>query len=153
MQRTTRQKVAAALAGATMVGGLAGCSMQAADAGGADTSAKNTENSQSSDSSTTASYADGEYTETGTYTPPSNHEETITVTVTLKDGVVTELEVEGTGGSPNSVTYQGKFIDGINALVVGKNIDELDISKVAGSSLTSQGFNAAIEKIKADAAE
>jgi hypothetical protein len=34
---------------------------------------------------------------------------------------------------------------------VGKNIDELNVSKVAGSSLTSGGFNQAVEKIKQEA--
>ena len=36
--------------------------------------------------------------------------------------------------------------------VVGKSIDEISVSRVAGSSLTSGGFNHAIETIKAEAA-
>ena len=36
-------------------------------------------------------------------------------------------------------------------MVVGKNIDEVAITKVAGSSLTPKGFTDALEKIKADA--
>jgi hypothetical protein len=44
------------------------------------------------------------------------------------------------------------FIGGIADEVVGKDIDEISVSRVAGSSLTSGGFNDAIEQIKAEAA-
>ena len=37
-------------------------------------------------------------------------------------------------------------------VVVGQDIDEISVSRVAGSSLTSGGFNRAIEEIKAEAA-
>jgi hypothetical protein len=36
-------------------------------------------------------------------------------------------------------------------MVVGKNISELQLTKVSGSSLTPQGFMDALEKIKAEA--
>ena len=51
-----------------------------------------------------------------------------------------------------SEQYQGEFIGGIADVVVGEDIDEISVSRVAGSSLTSGGFNEAIEAIKADAA-
>ena len=40
---------------------------------------------------------------------------------------------------------------GIAGEVVGKDIDDLSVSRVAGSSLTSGGFNDSLETIKADA--
>ncbi|WP_447589312.1 hypothetical protein [Microbacterium lacticum] len=40
---------------------------------------------------------------------------------------------------------------GIAGEVVGKDIDDVSVSRVAGSSLTSGGFNDALETIKADA--
>jgi hypothetical protein len=46
---------------------------------------------------------------------------------------------------------QGEFISGIAGVVVGKNIDSIKVDKVGGSSLTSGGFNAAVDAIKADA--
>jgi hypothetical protein len=36
-------------------------------------------------------------------------------------------------------------------LVVGKSVDEVSLSRVAGSSLTSLGFNNALTQIKEDA--
>ena len=78
--------------------------------------------------------------------------EEITVTLTLADGVVTEVEVTGDPKAPETERYQGEFIDGIADEVVGTPIDELNVSRVAGSSLTSGGFNDAVASIKEQAA-
>ena len=51
-----------------------------------------------------------------------------------------------------SEEYQGRFIGGIADVVVGQDIDDIQVSRVAGSSLTSGGFNEAIEAIKSEAA-
>lgn len=59
---------------------------------------------------------------------------------------VTTVKADATAAS-----YEKLFIGGIKAEVVGKKINDLKVSRVAGSSLTSQGFNAAVTKIKADA--
>ena len=99
-----------------------------------------------------ASYVDGTYTAEGSYATPESVE-TITVTVTLRDDTVTAVEVVGNPKKPESRQYQGRFIGGIAAEVVGKDIDELAVSRVAGSSLTSGGFNSAIELIKQQATE
>src|SRR3990170_1746096 len=65
--------------------------------------------------------------------------------------IVTAVTVTSNATNPNSVRFQGEFVDGIAAEVVGVDIDELSVDKVAGSSLTSDGFNDAIEQIKAEA--
>jgi uncharacterized protein with FMN-binding domain len=104
-----------------------------------------------SDSTASGDYADGTYTESGSYQAPSGTEE-IEVTVTLVDNVITEVSVEGKARDPQAKQHQGEFIEGIAAEVVGKSIDELDVDKVGGSSLTSKGFTKAINAIKADAA-
>lgn len=96
-------------------------------------------------------HADGTYTAEGSYATPETVE-TISVTVTLADDVITAVEVTGAPQRPESADYQGRFIGGIADVVVGEDIDDLDVSRVAGSSLTSGGFNDAIEAIKAQAA-
>ena len=144
MQIRTRQNVAAALAGFAMVGGLAGCS------GSGATSTSPSEDPPAGTPSPNAEYQDGEYTAEGSYTSPGG-KESVTVTLSLDDNTVTALEVTGSGGTPNAKKFQGEFIDGIDEIVVGKNIDELDVSRVSGSSLTSDGFNAALEQIRDDA--
>ena len=96
-------------------------------------------------------YADGTYTAKGAYSTPESVE-TITVTVTLEDDVVTDVEVTGDPQKRESEQYQGQFIGGIADVVVGQDIDDIQVSRVAGSSLTSGGFNKAIEAIKSEAA-
>ena len=145
MQIRTRQNVAATLAGIAVIGGLAGC---------ASSGSSNEEPSGSTDAgqepTTATEYEDGEYTATGNYQSPGG-EESVTVTLSLEGNTISDLEVTGSGGTPNAKKFQGEFIGGIDELAVGKNIDGLNVSKVAGSSLTSGGFNDAIAQIREDA--
>jgi hypothetical protein len=78
--------------------------------------------------------------------------ETIVVTVTLQDDVITAVDVSGDPQKRESEEYQGRFIGGIAEVVVGQDIDAISVSRVAGSSLTSGGFNEAIATIKSEAA-
>lgn len=126
-----------AIAPATMVGMagmvlLAGCAAESPVAGD-------------------VSYKDGTYTADGSYQTPQTVEK-ISVTMTLADGVVADVEVAGDPQARESVQYQGQFVAGIGEVVEGKRIDELDVSRVSGSSLTSGGFNQAVEAIKEQAA-
>ncbi|MBX3311675.1 MAG: hypothetical protein KF916_02080 [Microbacteriaceae bacterium] len=89
---------------------------------------------------------DGTYTATGSYVSPGGRE-SVEVTVSLEDGLVVDINVTSLAKNPNSKEYQAKFISGIANQVVGKSILSLNVSKVAGSSLTSGGFNQAITQI------
>ena len=162
MNRSIR--TGAALAGVAGIVALAGCGAITVGASSEDdttteTSASTptaTESASSTDSATAAeddasTYSDGTYTADGTYSTPESVE-TVSVTVTLEDDIVTSVEVTGDPQASESERYQSQFIDGIADEVVGVDIDELSVSRVAGSSLTSGGFNAAIEQIKQDAA-
>ncbi|MCU1441200.1 MAG: FMN-binding protein [Rhodoglobus sp.] len=139
---TTKYSIAL-IAGLSLVGALAGCSAPAADTG-SDTG--------STPDAPARDYADGTYTESGDYSAPSGTE-TVEVTITLADNIITAVDVVGDATDPEARLHQGEFIDGIQGVVVGKNIDEIQVDKVGGSSLTSGGFNRAIDAIKADAAE
>ncbi|WP_258069705.1 hypothetical protein [Arthrobacter sp. SX1312] len=100
--------------------------------------------------STGEAYRDGTYTGTGSYQSPAGQEE-VGVTLTLEADVVTAVEVEPMPDNPTTTEYQGRFAGGISDAVVGKKLDELSVDKVAGSSLTSGGFNDALGKIKSEA--
>jgi len=134
---------------------LAGCASTPADSDGAAPTTESTSDSstgsESSGSDATSTYADGTYTADGSYQTPETVEE-ISVTLTLADGVVTDVEVTGDPKASETEQYQGAFIDGIADEVVGVAIDDLDVDRVAGSSLTSGGFNLAVEDIKEQAA-
>lgn len=98
------------------------------------------------------SYRDGEYAAEGSYSAPSGTE-TITVDLVLEHDTVTAVTVTPHATEGNQAKFQNQFAEGIAAEVLGKDIDQLEVSRVAGSSLTAGGFVAALEAIKTDAIE
>lgn len=135
------------LAGLGLVGALAGCSAPVAEGPAPAPDTNNTD----AGTGGTGSYADGTYSAAGEYQAPSGTE-TVDVTVTLAAGVITEVTVVGESEDAQARGYQERFSSGIGAVVVSKGIDEIQVDKVGGSSLTGAGFNTAIEAIKAEAA-
>lgn len=158
MQPTIRKTVFAGIAGLSLAGTVAGCAPSAQQP-----AAQETPSSASSAASETAApgssalatsgagYKDGTYSADGTYKSP-NGTETVGVQLTLANGTVSAVEITEHPSNPNTRKFQGQFAGGIAAQVVGKSLDEIKVSKVAGSSLTSGGFNQAIEEIKSQAA-
>ena len=162
MVRTITTKAAAlVLGGFALAGTVAGCS-SATDSASADPAASDATSSASESATSTPAattdagaastspYTDGEYTATGSYQSPAG-EESIDVDLTLEGGVVTAVTVDPQADDGTAVRYQTEFAEGIADEVVGVAIDDLSVDKVAGSSLTSDGFNAAVEQIKDDA--
>lgn len=96
-------------------------------------------------------YLDGTYQATGSYVTPGGVEE-IGVTVTLENGVITSASLDQRAEAADSKQYQQAFASGFRELVVGESIDDVEVSRVAGSSLTSAGFHDALDEIKLDAA-
>ena len=135
-----RRRAALALGGLSVAATLVGCTPASAPASPGAVDAP----------TSTGSYSDGEYSASGDYQSPGGPE-SIEVTVALEGNVVTEVTVAGNATAGNALRYQTEFEEGIAAEVVGVSIDELAVDKVAGSSLTSDGFNDAIAQIKADA--
>ena len=150
---TKRVRYGAAVAGLAGILVFAGCSAET-DASEETPAAATSESSSTSTAHTTAAstgkYADGTYTASSSYQTPETVE-TISVTLTLDNDVITEVNVIGDPQARETQQYQGQFIGGISDVVVGKNIDEISVSRVAGSSLTSKGFNSAVDKIKSEA--
>lgn len=95
-------------------------------------------------------YVDGEYEAVGEY---SGGKKNIGVKLTLGDGVITDVEVTPTATIKISLGLQKRFAEAISETVVGHEIDSIHLDKLAGSSLTTKGFNDAIEKIKQEAAK
>ncbi|MGC5172776.1 hypothetical protein ACLQ2Q_19240 [Microbacterium sp. DT81.1] len=170
MPRTSRTiRAGAAVAGVAGIIAVAGCSAAGtgltAETDAADTTpsadATPSTDSGSTDSGSTdlgpadtgssSTYVDGSYSAEGSYQTPESIE-AISVTVTLENDVLTAVQVVGDPSARESEEYQSRFIGGIADVVVGEDIDTISVSRVAGSSLTSGGFNQAIEEIKAEAA-
>lgn len=97
-----------------------------------------------------ARYADGVYAARGTY---GGGPSVIVVTVTLKDGVISGVEVEPQATVARSLEFQRAFAAAVPRAVVGRPIDRLQVGKLAGSSSTPDGFNDALHQIRAQAAQ
>jgi uncharacterized protein with FMN-binding domain len=159
-----RRTIYASLAGWTLLGtaglGLAACSSSAAESADTTSAAATTAEATTAATSEAATeatgeaaastYQDGTYTATGTYTSPGGTEE-VTITLTIADDVITAATAEGGATRPPSSQYQSEFVNNFAALIIGQDIDDVSLDKVAGSSLTSGGFDAAVETIKTDA--
>ncbi len=105
----------------------------------------------SSAADTAQKYEDGTYAATGNYISPAGAE-SVDVTVTLDDGVITDATFHGNATHPTSMKKQADFATGFEAQVVGKSIDDVSLGVVNGSSLAPKGFMDALVKIKAEAA-
>lgn len=121
-------------------------SSETAQTSTADTSGEGTNNTIAS----TGNYKDGTYNAEGSYRTPGG-EESIDVKVTLADGVISDVTVTQNASGGEAEEYQSKFSTSYKSEVVGKKIDEVSLSRVAGSSLTPLGFNTALDTIKSDA--
>jgi len=93
-------------------------------------------------------YFDGQYSAEGSYTIPTGELEKMTVSLTLKDGIITEADFTSNPIEAGSKFNQGKFREGFRTLVVGKDIDTVTLTVVNGASLTGMGFNEALKAIK-----
>lgn len=99
---------------------------------------------------TSANYKNGTFTADGSYMTHVGPE-SVTITVTLKDNVITDTTFNATPNAPMSARFQDMFAQNYKPLVIGKNINDVQLGKVSGSSLTPIGFNDALAKIKAQA--
>lgn len=147
MHASLRKNILVGIAGLSLAGTAAGCAP-----GAQGTPAQTTPAAGSAAASAPAagSYQDGTYSADGNYVSP-NGTETVGVQLTLAGGSVSDVLITPHPSNPNTRKFQGEFAGGIKSQIVGKKLDEIKVSKVAGSSLTSGGFNQAVEKIKADA--
>jgi uncharacterized protein with FMN-binding domain len=138
MSPQSSRVLAATFAGLGIAGALAACAPAGGTGGG------------TGGGTADESYADGTYTADGSYQAPSGTE-SITVELTLADDKVTDITVTPHASDPTAKGMQANFAGGIADQVVGQDIDQLNVTRVSGSSLTSGGFKIAIAAIKEDA--
>ena len=95
-------------------------------------------------------YKDGTYSATGSYMSPGGPDQ-VKVTVALTNDIITSILFTPEPGDNNSAKYQNIFATNYKQYVIGKNIADVYLTKVSGSSLTSKGFNDALAQIKSQA--
>jgi hypothetical protein len=99
---------------------------------------------------TATSYKDGSYSASGSYRTPQSTE-SVNVSLTIKGGVVTDATVTSSPTLDEAKEYQDMFKANYKPLVVGKNLNDISLRTVSGSSLTPGGFNTALQSIKSQA--
>jgi uncharacterized protein with FMN-binding domain len=104
-------------------------------------------NTDSSSTATSQAYKDGTYSASGMYHSPGGTQ-SIGVRVTIQNDIVTDSNVVDQASDGDSQSYQMDFISGYKRYVIGKSVNGIHLSQVSGSSLTSLGFNNALEQIK-----
>jgi uncharacterized protein with FMN-binding domain len=149
MMRRTRASIGAAVMIAAA--GLTACSADPDSAGAPDSTdaPEPTATPDAPDASSTG-YRDGEYSATGWYgSLPSHHD----VTLTIGDGVVTAVEITTPAEDPTSLGYQQRFADALPGAVIGQDVGDLAVDRLAGSSGCSEGFMDALAQITEQATE
>ncbi|VTR76016.1 hypothetical protein [Cellulomonas hominis] len=154
MRQTTRrspwQATGLTAAGVVGVVGLGGCGPADRDRADAPTTATTAaQQGAAAPVPDQDRYRDGEYTATGWYGGLPSH---IVVDVTLRDDVVTDVEVTPTATNETSLDLQERFAEAVVDVVVGRPLDEIELDYLAGSSGTTLGFNDALEQIREQAA-
>jgi uncharacterized protein with FMN-binding domain len=104
--------------------------------------------SEAPDAPEASAYRDGEYSATGWYgSLPSHHD----VTLTIEGDIVTAVEITTPAADETSLGYQQRFAEALPSEIIGRQIDEIDVDRLAGSSGCSEGFMDALAKIQAEA--
>lgn len=93
----------------------------------------------------TATIANRTITGEGSYTTPARLTHTIEVALTLNGDLVTDVAVNYNDGAGPANDHQKRFDAAYRTQVVGKTLDNISLSRVGGASLTSGGFNKAVE--------
>ena len=100
---------------------------------------------------TDADLKDGTYSSAVRYEVPFEYTELVNLEVTVAEGVITDSVVEFEVTNPASESYVRSFDNYYKDKVVGQSLAEVSLARVGGASLTNAAFDAALEKIKAEA--
>jgi len=97
-------------------------------------------------------YANGVYQTNTSYALPNGGSHQMDVEITLAEDVITDVKVVFDGDvSGGSTAIQKRFIDAMSPEVIGNKVNAVSLSRTGGASLTTGGFNEALENIKTQA--
>lgn len=98
----------------------------------------------------TYQYRNGTYYAEGPHSTPAGTER-IGIYITVNNDVVTATNATNLAANGTSRAYQSDFIANYSGQVVGKQLSSLNLGKIAGASLTTNGFNTAASAIRSQA--
>jgi uncharacterized protein with FMN-binding domain len=115
------------------------------------TDSSNDATSTSSGTSTTPSnFKDGTFSASTNYETPGGLE-SMSVSLTIQNGTVTESTLQNKSNNHDSQQYQEEFASTYKSSVVGKKLSDLGSMLISGPSLTAEGFNEALQQIQSEA--
>lgn len=133
-----------------IVGGVGAAAKKDTSSSGAvttsDTTSPTTTTPSVTTTTSTTTNTDGTYAATGSYGTPGGVN-SIDLSVTIKDGVVTSASASTTPPDRESKEYDQRFLSAYKSYIIGKNVNQISLSRVSGASLTTEGFDSAIQKI------
>lgn len=115
------------------------------------TTSPTTTTAPSTSAASSGTYKDGTYTASTSYFTPDGQEDA-KLTITLANNVVTASDFSEQALSGEGQRYQNRFDSNYKSEVVGQKVSDISLSRVAGASLTTDGFSQALEQIKQNAA-
>lgn len=115
------------------------------------TDSPTTSTNDSPASTSTGSYKNGTYTASTSYMVPRGTN-TINVTLTIVDGVITSISTKHTSNDHESALYIDSFDSDIDDATTGESLSGFSVSRIGGASLTTDAFNDVLDTIRTDAA-
>jgi hypothetical protein len=101
----------------------------------------------STPAATTTNFKDGSYSAAANYDTPGGVQ-TMSVNLTISGNTVTDVSITQNATGREDEAYQSDFAYEYKSDVVGKKVSDISLSRVAGASLTTEGFNNALDQIK-----
>ena len=98
-----------------------------------------------------AEFLDGIYSASSSYTVPNGDVEPISVEIELANNQITSLSFDVEASNGTSEQWQGRFTPLVEDAVVGEDLNEADVSRLGGASLTSAAFNDLLDDVRAQA--
>lgn len=108
-------------------------------------------NTGSSSSTSSSSYKDGTYTGTASYMVPHGDTNTITATVTIKDGKVVSASAQHNYNDGESERYISSFDSSLSSSVAGESLGSISVYRIGGASLTTEAFSQVLDTISSQA--
>ena len=115
------------------------------------TPSTSTSNTSSTTTATSSGYKDGTYSATSNYSVPHGYSNSIGVSITVKDGMVTAVETDQNYSDRESEMYIDCFESLLQNAVVDKAIKNLQLNRIGGATLTTAAFDDALDSIRNDA--
>lgn len=101
--------------------------------------------------STSAIYNDGTYTASADYSVPHGYQNSIDISVTIANDIITAVSTDNDYSDNESGMYIDAFESDLEGEVVGQLLSEVSFSRIGGASLTTDGFNEALELVQSAA--